>query len=499
MFLVATSSTTTMTTRQRWLLALTGLAGFMIALDTTIVTTALGTLRERLHASVEALEWTVNGYVLSFAVLMLTGSALGDRFGRRRLFASGTALFTVSSIACALSPNINVLIVARFFQGGGAAVVMPLAMAQLGAAFPPEARGKVLGQFSGIVGLATFSGPFIGGAVAQGLAWQWLFWVNVPVGAAVVLGTLARVEETHGPQSRFDLVGVVLATAGLLGVVWALVRGDTAGWTSSETLGSLATGIVLTAGFVVWENRTGAPMLPLRFFRSPAFTGSNIASFTATGNVYGMLFFLAQFYQGVLGYGPFGAGLRLMPWTGMLMVCAPLAGKLADRYGERRFVAGGLLLHAVCLLWIAALAGPDMSYLSILPALILCGGGIAATLPAAQKATVGAVRPQEIGQASGGYSMLRQVGGLFGTAIAVAVFGAAGGGFDTARRFSDGFAPAMTALAGLAAVGAAAALLLPGRRTRAGGAVAGAADQRPALEASATTFTPAGSVPVETA
>jgi EmrB/QacA subfamily drug resistance transporter len=448
---------------QRWLLAVTGLAGFMIALDATIVTTALGTLRDRLHASVASLEWTVNAYVLSFAVLMLTGSALGDRFGRRRLFVAGTTLFTVSSIACALAPNVNALIVARVFQGAGAAVVMPLAIAQLSAAFPPRARGKVMGQFGGIVGLATFSGPFVGGAVAQGLAWQWLFWVNVPVGIAVVAGTLTRVGESHGPQARFDLVGVVLATAGILGVVWALVRGDAAGWGSAETLGALIAGVLLTAGFAGWEIRTAAPMLPMRFFRIPAFTGANTASFAATGTVYGILFFLAQFYQGVLGYGPFGAGLRLMPWTGMLMICAPIAGKLSDRFGERRFVGVGLLVHGLALLWIAAAAGPHMSYLAIVPALVIGGAGLASAMPAIQKAAVGAVRPQEIGQSSGAFSMLRQVGGLFGTAIAVAVFSAAGGGYQSAQQFSDGFRPAMTALAVMALIGAAAAVFVPGR------------------------------------
>ena len=452
-----------MTVKQRWLLVLSGLSGFMIALDTTIVTTALGTLRERLHASVESLEWTVNGYALSYAVLLLTGSALGDRFGRRRMFAIGTALFTASSVACALSPTVGVLIAARVVQGSGAALVMPLALAQLTAAFPPAARGKVLGQFAGIVGLATFSGPFIGGAVAQGLAWQWLFWVNVPVGVAILAGTLLRVDETRGPQSRFDLAGVLLATGGILGLVWALVRGNAAGWGSAETLGSLAAGTVLTVGFVAWELRTAAPMLPMRFFRYRAFSSASAATFLMIGSMFGTLFFLAQYFQTTLGYGPFGAGLRLMPWSGMLMLCGPLAGSLADRLGERRFVVSGLIFQAVGLGWIALVAGPDMSYLTVLPALVISGVGLSMAMPSVQKASVGAVEPREIGQASGAYSMLRQVGGLFGTTVAVAVFTGSGGGYSSPRHFADGFAPAMAVLAVMALVGAASAVFLPGR------------------------------------
>jgi EmrB/QacA subfamily drug resistance transporter len=465
---------TPMTAAQRWVLTLTSLAAFMIALDSTIVTTALTTIRRSLHTSVETLEWTVSIYILTFAVLMLTGSALGDRFGRRRVFLAGLALFTASSAACGLSTTVGELIAARAVQGAGAAVIMPLAVAQLGAAFPPQERGRAMGVSAGIIGLATAGGPFVGGVVAQGLAWQWLFWVNVPVGVLVIAGVLLKMTETHGPQARMDLVGVLLTTGGVLGLVWALVRGNDAGWASAETLGALAAGAVLMTAFVFWELRTPAPMVPMRFFTNRVFTAGNVASFTLTGSMYGQLFFLAQYYQAVMHYGPFGAGTRMMPFSATLLVFGPLSGRLADRLGERRLVSGGLALQAVGLAAIAWLAGRHAGYPAMVPALIISGTGLSTAIPPVQKAVVSAVRPQEIGQASGVFSMLRQFGGLFGTAVSVAVFAAAGS-YATVQSFTDGFSTAMWVGAGIATTGAAVALLLPGRRpTGAGVGVQGA-------------------------
>ncbi|MFD0636271.1 MFS transporter [Catenulispora yoronensis] len=452
-----------MSAAQRWVLILTSASAFMIALDGTIVTTALTTIKKSLGSSVEALEWTVSAYILTFAVLMLTGSALGDRFGRRRLFVAGLGLFTASSAACGLSTTVGELITARAVQGAGAAVIMPLAVAQLGAAFPPQERGRAMGLSAGIIGLATAGGPFVGGVVAQGLAWQWLFWVNVPVGLLVIVGVLFNVSETHGPQARLDLVGVLLTTGGVLGLVWALVRGNDVGWTSPETLGSLAAGVVLVVVFVLWERRTAAPMVPMRFFGSRAFSAGNFASFTLTAGMYGLLFFLAQYYQQVLHCGPFGAGTRMMPFTATLLVFGPLSGRLSDRFGERNLIVGGLVLTALGLAVIAAQAGPDASWPAMIPALVVTGTGISTAIPPVQKAVVGAVRPQEIGQASGVFSMLRQFGALFGTAVSVAVFAGAGSYADV-KSFSDGFSAAMGVGAVVAGVGAVVALLLPARR-----------------------------------
>lgn len=452
-----------MTSAQRWILTLTSLAAFMIALDGTIVVTALTTIRRSLAASVESLEWTVSAYILTFAVLMLTASALGDRFGRRRVFVVGLGLFTASSAACGLSQTIAELIAARAVQGAGAAVIMPLAVAQLGAAFPPRQRGRAMGVSAGIIGLATASGPFVGGAVAQGLAWQWLFWVNVPVGVLVTAGVVLKMRETHGPQARLDLVGAILTTLGVLGLVWALVRGNDAGWRSPETLGALIGGTVLIIAFVLWERRTAAPMIPMRFFGHRAFSAANTACFMLTASMYGLLFFLAQYYQTVLRCGPFAAGVRMMPFSATLLVFGPVSGRLADRVGERSLVAGGLALLGASLAALALLAGPGTSYPAMLPALIAAGTGISITIPPVQKAVVGAVRPQEIGQASGVFSMLRQSGALFGTALGVAVF-AASGSYASVQSFSDGFVAAMWVAAAVAGFGALIALLIPNQR-----------------------------------
>jgi EmrB/QacA subfamily drug resistance transporter len=454
----------------------------MIALDGTIVTTALTTIRKSLHTSVETLEWTVSAYILTFAVLMLTGSALGDRFGRRRVFLGGLTLFTAASAACGLSSTVAELITARAVQGVGAAVIMPLAIAQLGAAFPPRERGRAMGAAAGIVGLATAGGPFVGGVVAQGLAWQWLFWVNVPVGVLVIAGVLLKMTETHGPQARLDLVGVVLTTGGVLGLVWALVRGNDAGWLSAETLGSMAAGIVLTVGFVRWEMRTPAPMVPMRFFTIRAFSAGNVASFTMTASMYCQLYFLAQYYQNVLHYGPFGAGVRMMPFSATLLVFGPLSGRLADRFGERRLVAGGLTLQALGLLAIGLPAGHHESYAALVPGLVISGVGVSTAIPPTQKTVVSAVQPHQIGQASGAFSMLRQFGALFGTTVAVAVF-AATGSYATEKTFTDGFTAAIEVAAGISAVGAAAGLLLPRLRSAKGGAGAPAGTTVPAATA----------------
>jgi EmrB/QacA subfamily drug resistance transporter len=452
-----------MTARQAWVLALTSASTFMIALDGTVVATALSAIRHDLGASIEALEWAMNAYILSFAVLLLTGAALGDRLGRRRMFVAGISLFTLASAACAAAPGIGWLIAARAVQGAGAALVMPLALTQLSMAFPPRERGRALGIFSGLTGVATFSGPFVGGAVAQGLAWQWIFLVNLPIGAVAVALSRLRLEESHGSRRPLDVGGVLLATAGSFGLVWGLVRGNRSGWGSLEITGSLLAGAVLVVAFAGWEARTAAPMVPMRFFRVRAFSAVNLANFSMIGSLYGTLFFLAQYLQTSLGYGPFAAGVRIMPWTGTLMVCAPLAGALSDRIGERWLMVVGLLLQTVGMGWLALIAAPDLAYVRMLAPLVIGGCGISMAMPAVQRAAIGTVAPAEIGQASGIFNMLRQLGAVFGIAIAVAAF-ARSGGVDSPRGFADGFSAAMVASAVLALVGMVAAVAAPGRR-----------------------------------
>jgi EmrB/QacA subfamily drug resistance transporter len=448
-----------------WVLALASLASCMAALDTLVVTTALTTIRIDLGASIEQLEWTVNAYNLSFAVLLLTAAALGDRFGRRRMFAAGVALFTLASAACALAPTIGWLIAARAVQGVGAALIMTLAFALVSAAFPPERRGSALGIFFALTGLAVASGPLIGGAIAEGMAWQWIFWLNVPIGLLLVPLALARIPESFGPDSALDIRGLVLVTGGVLGLVWGLVRGNIAGWGSVEVVAALAAGPLLLAAFVAWQLRAPAPMLPMRFFRSRAFSAGNTAIFFAVGSLFCGVFFLAQFMQTGLGYGPLDAGLRLLPWTATLFFVAPIAGALVDRIGERPFMVAGPLLQAVGMGWIALVADASMAYGEMIAPLIVAGIGVSMSFPAAQNSVVGSVPAEAIGKAAGINSTMRELGGVFGIALSVAVFAGAGS-YASAQAFSDGFVAAIGVSAGLSLLGALAGAALPGNRSQ---------------------------------
>jgi EmrB/QacA subfamily drug resistance transporter len=446
----------------RWVLALTSVASFMVALDALVVTTALTAIRLALHASVAELQWTVNAYILTFAVLLMTAAAVGDRFGRRRMFVAGLALFTLASAACAVAPSAGWLIAARALQGAGAAMVMPLAMTLLTAAFPPERRGWALGIFGGVTGLAVGGGPVVGGAIAQGLAWQWIFWLNVPIGLAAAALTLRHIRASSGPRAAIDLGGAALVTISGLALVWGLVRADAVGWGSPEIAGSFAVALAAGAGLVARELRAPEPMLPMRLFRSRAFAAGNAVSFLLQAALTGAVFFMAQFQQVALGQGPLGAGLRLLPWTATLVLVAPRAGRLADRLGDRPLVVSGLFLQAAGLAWIAMIARPALPYPELIAPMIIAGAGISLAVPGAQKAVVTAVAPAEIGKAAGAFQTARQLGGAVGVAACVAVFAAAGG-YGSARAFTGGFAPALAVAAALSAAGAIAGLCLPRR------------------------------------
>ncbi|MGH3084687.1 MAG: DHA2 family efflux MFS transporter permease subunit, partial [Gaiellaceae bacterium] len=297
--------------RTLWTFVITSLALFMVVLDNLVVSTALPVIRTDLNASLEGLEWTVNAYTLTFAVFLLTGAALGDRFGRRRVFVAGLTIFTGASAAAALAPTMDALIVARAIQGIGGAIVTPLTLTILSEAFPKEKRGLALGAWSGIAGLAVASGPLVGGAVVDGISWQWIFWLNVPIGILLVPLAFGFLRETHGPAGGLDLPGLALVSLGLLGLVWGLIHGNGDGWTSPQIVASLGVGAVLTAAFVAWELRAQAPMLPMRFFRNRAFAAANGASLLMYFGMFGSIFLLAQFLQTVQGHSPLGAGLRI--------------------------------------------------------------------------------------------------------------------------------------------------------------------------------------------
>ncbi|MCW2942167.1 MAG: drug resistance transporter, EmrB/QacA subfamily [Actinomycetia bacterium] len=445
-----------------WLLGLTATASLMVALDATVVATALTRIRLDLSATMEQLEWTVNAYSLSFAVLLMTGAALGDRFGRRRMFVGGLGLFTAASAACAVAPGIGWLIVARTVQGCGAALVMPLAMALLSNGFPPERRAKALGIFAGLTGLAVVAGPVVGGIVTQGLAWQWIFWLNVPIGLVVIPLVLRRIPESRGAAASFDLGGVVLVTGGALGLVWGLIRANSAGWGAFEVDGALVAGAVLLAGFVAWELRVRQPMVPMRLLRSRGFSAGNAAGLFMYASLYGSLFFMAQFLQTVLRDEPMATGLQLMAWTGTVTVVAPVAGVLVNRVGARTLTVAGLTLQAAGMGWIGLVAGPSLAYPQLIAPMVVAGAGISMAMPAAQTSVINAVAPQEIGKASGVFNTLRQFAAVLGVAILAAVF-TAKGGYGTARTFSDGFAPAIAVSGALSLTGALAGLFIPGR------------------------------------
>jgi len=450
-------------THTLWTFAITSIALFMVTLDNLVVTTAIPVIRTDLDASLESLEWTINAYTLTFAVLLLTGAALGDRFGRRRVFAIGVTIFTLGSIAAALAPSVEFLNVARAVQGLGGAIVLPLTLTILSAAVPPEKRGLALGAWSGIAGLAVAFGPLVGGAVVQGISWHWIFWLNVPIGLVLVPLALTRLTESYGSTTKLDLPGLGLISAGLFGIVWGLVRGNVQGWGSAEIVTSLVVGALFVAAFVAWELRAEQPMLPMRFFRSAAFTFSNTASLFMYFGMFGSIFLLAQFFQTVQGYSPLGSGLRILPWTLAPMFIAPLAGALSDRIPPKVIVGVGLSLQAAALAWIGLISEPDTPYPQLILPFMIAGIGMAMFFGPVANIVLSAVRPDEEGIASGANNAIRELGGVLGVAVLAAVFAHAGG-YESGQAFVAGMNPALLIGAGVVAVGALAAFLIPSRK-----------------------------------
>jgi EmrB/QacA subfamily drug resistance transporter len=464
-------------TKTVWTFVITSIALFMVTLDNLVVTTAIPVIRGDLNASLESLEWTVNAYTLTFAVLLLTGAALGDRFGRRRVFAIGIGVFTVGSIAAAVAPNVEALNLARALQGLGGAIVMPLTLTILSAAVPAGKRGLALGAWGGISGLAVAFGPVVGGAVVQGLSWQWIFWLNVPIGILLIPLALSRLQETHGPGGRLDLPGLGLASAGLFGVVWGLIRGNGQGWTSPEIVGSLAVGLALVAAFVAWELRAASPMLPMRFFRKASFALANVSSLFMFFGMFGSIFLLSQFFQTVQGYSPLGSGLRILPWTLAPMFIAPIAGALSDRIPGKTLVGIGLSLQAASLAWMGLVSNPTVAYSELIAPFVLAGIGMSLFFAPMANIVLSAVRPEEEGQASGANNAIRELGGVFGVAVLAAVF-ANMGGYESGQAFSDGMNPALIIGAVVVGLGALAAFAIPGPSRKSEAAVG-----EPVLEA----------------
>jgi EmrB/QacA subfamily drug resistance transporter len=443
-----------------WTLLIVSIGLFMVVLDNLVVNVALPSIHRDLGASIQALEWTVNAYVLAYAVFLLTGAALGDRFGRKRMFTGGIALFTLASAAAALAPTSGTLIAARAIQGFGAALVTPLTLTLIADAFPPQRRGVAIGVWSGISGIAVALGPLVGGAVVQAASWHWIFWINVPIGIVLVPLAIRQLVESRGPSRKLDLRGLALASSGLFGIVYGLVRSQSLGWTDPQILVALGAGALLVAGFVAHELRTPQPMLPMRFFAKRSFAVTNAVSLAMYFGMFGSIFFLSQFLQNVLHNSPFHAGVKLLVWTGAAMVVSPLAGFFSERFGSRVFMAAGLGLQAIALGWLATLASVEQSYTSMIVPFILAGAGMSLVFAPSANAVLSSVRAQEAGQASGATNAIRELGGVLGIAVLATVF-TNHGSYASPDAFISGLVPAMWVGVAVLAAGALTAALLP--------------------------------------
>jgi len=442
---------------------ITALATFMAGLDNLVVLTALPTIRDELGGSLEQLEWTVNAYTLSFAVLMMFGSALGDRFGRRRVFVIGLFVFTAASAWAALAPGIGALIAARVAQGAGAAAIMPLSLTLLTTAVPAAKRGAALGIYSAVGGLAIAGGPLVGGVVTEHLSWQWIFWINVPVGLLLIPASLRGLDESHGPNNRLDIPGTFLISLGLLGFVYGLIRANGHdGWGAPKVLGPLVGGLVLIVVFVLWERRSKAPMLPMRMFRNRAFTAVNAGGLLMAFGMYGVVFLITQFMQTVQGMTPTQAGVRMLAWTAMPLLIAPFAGILSDKIGGRPVAVFGLTMLALGFAYWALVIEPDTSYVGQLPGYLLGGVGVACFFAPLMNLTMSSVEVHEQGIASGSTSAMRELGAALGVAVLSSVF-THNGGYASGQQFVDGFLPALWVAAAGTALAAVVMLFAPRR------------------------------------
>ncbi len=442
-----------------WTFAVVSLALFMGMLDNLVVTNALPTIQRAIGASVSHLEWIVNAYTLGFAVLMIPAAALGERFGRRRVLLTGVTLFTAGSALAGLSTGATMLIIARAIQGIGSAMIAPLTLTILVSVFPPERRAAAIGLWSGVSGLGLAAGPLVGGAIINGFAWNAVFWLNVPIGIILLILGRLRIAEGRSEARMVDPLSVLLVSAGLLSLVFGLISGNSRGWGSKQIIASLALGAVLLVLFTLRQRARIAPMLDLGLFASRSFTAANLVGFLSSFGMFGSIFFITLFVQGVWGWKPLAAGLGTMPWTGTIMLTAPLAGALAGRFGVRPLVLAGMAAQGLSLLWIGTAATAGSTYASLLPAFILGGLGMGLSFAPLSAAVMAGTSAARSGEASGVYNTLRELGGVFGIAVLGAVFQ---GSVHLPVQFVSGFHLALQAAAGVLAVGTVGALFLPG-------------------------------------
>lgn len=444
-----------------WLaIAAASLPVFMATLDNLVVTNALPVIHEDLGAGVEELQWVVNAYALSFATFMLLAVGIGDRLGRRRVFLAGLVIFTLASAAAALSPDPTALIAARAVQGLGAAAIMPLSLTLLAGSVSRARRPLAIGIWGGVSGLGVALGPLIGGAVVEGWNWQAIFWLNVPLGFIAVPLVLLGLPNSFGARVRADVVGLALSGIGMLGLVFGIVRGNTAGWSSPQVLVPLIGGSVLLLAFVLWEMRTTAPLLPLRLFRDRSFTVANIVGLTFSFGIFGSVFILIQFLQVVQSFSPLEAGVLTMPWTLAPMIVAPLAGLLAPRLGTRTLMITGLALLTGGMFWLATVLSTTVSYPMMVPGFLAAGIGMGLVFAPMSTAVLANMQHDDHAKASGANATLREVGVALGVAVLTAVFTGAGGQL-TPTGFVDAAIPAVYVGAAVLVIATISALWLP--------------------------------------
>jgi EmrB/QacA subfamily drug resistance transporter len=448
------SSTTTLTTppsrdtstRQGWTLALASVGSFLVILDLFAVSTALPSLRVALHASITTLDWIINAYTLTFAVLLMAAAALGDRWGRRRAYLAGLLLFAGASAACALAGNGAELVAARAVQGVGAALIMATALALINAAYPAGRRGWAMGVFGAVTGIATTLGPVLGGVLTELLSWSYIFWINVPVAVAAAVCVALRISDGRsraGADRRaLDLPGLALGGAAVLALVWGVIRAAADGWGEGWVITALVLGVVLLAALLVRLRRARQPLIPLRLFADAQFATGIIGIFLLTASVTAVVFFTAQFLQNAQGNSPLTAGLHLLPLGVVPLLLGMRSGAYADRLGTRPMILLGLILQSVGIAIIVAFSSAGLPYPVLGSAMAILAAGFTFAVPALTKSVVGSVRPDDIGTASGLFSTVRQVGGAFGVAAGSAAFGAAGG-YGSADAVAAGYRAAM--------------------------------------------------------
>ncbi len=400
---------------------------FMIMLDNTVVNVALPSIQRDLDVSINNLEWTVNAYTLTFAVLLVTGGRLGDIFGRRRMFLAGVVMFGASSLFIAFSQTDTWLIAGRAAQGVGAAFMMPATLSIISNAFPPHERGKAIGTWAGASAIALAVGPVVGGFLVENVSWQSIFLINVPIAIIAVVVTLWATHESRDESAPrvVDIPGVVTVSLGLGAIVLALVEGNVWGWGSARIVGLLAFGVLSLVAFVVVERRTTYPMVDFGFFRSRSFLGANLVAFIVSFAMLAMFFFLALYLQNIRGYSPLEAGVRFLPSTVVIIFAGPIAGRLADKVGPRILMASGLVLVAISLFWQGHLT-PTTAYSSLAGAFVIMGLGMGLVMSPMSTAAMNAVDASKAGVASGVLSMSRMVGGTFGVAIVGALISGLG-------------------------------------------------------------------------